>query len=331
MEAPLSEALRVVRGLVPPTPLLRVPALDARAGVAVHLKLESLQATGSFKVRGAAAHVASLAPEVRARGVVTCSSGNHGRAVAWVARRMGVAATVFVPSWVDPSKRAAIAALGASVDDDAPTYDEAEARAMADARETGRAWVSPFDDPWVVAGQGTVALEILDALPDVASVVVPLSGGGLAGGIARALGERRSDARVVAVSARNARVMWESVRAGRPVTLEEEDTLASALAGGIGQDNRWTFPLIRDRVARHVLVDEDAIARAMAFAALRLHLVAEGGGAVGLAALLEGTLREHLDPSGPAVLVVSGGNVDGAVLADVVERGAAELGRMAEP
>ncbi|MBW3534827.1 MAG: pyridoxal-phosphate dependent enzyme [Gemmatimonadetes bacterium] len=316
----MEEALGVVRGLVPPTPLLRAPALDALAGVGVHLKLESLQVTGSFKVRGAAAHVAALDPEVRARGVVTCSSGNHGRAVAWVARRMGLAATVFVPSWVDPSKRAAIAALGASVDDASPTYDEAEARAMAEAESSGRAYVSPFDDPWVVAGQGTVALEILDQLPGVASVVVPLSGGGLAGGVAQALWERRSGARVVAASARNARVMWESVRAGRPVTLEEKETLASALAGGIGPDNRWTFPLVRGRVDRHVVVDEEAIARAMAFAALRLHLVVEGGGAVGLASLLEGTLREHLDPTGPAVLVVSGGNVDGAVLAGVVER-----------
>lgn len=320
VELPFRAALARVRRLVPPTPLVRAPGLDGRAGVPVWLKLESLQVTGSFKVRGAAAHVAGLDEAERARGVVTCSSGNHGRAVAWVGRRLGVPTTVYVPSWVDPSKRSAIAGLGATVDDSSPTYDAAEARALEAARASGRAYVSPFDDPWVAAGQGSVAAEIAEALPGVATVVVPLSGGGLVGGIAYGLRELRPGTRTVAVSAAAARVMWESLRAGEPVTLEEEDTLASALAGGIGPDNRWTFPLVRDLVDRHALVDEDAIARAMAYAALRLHVVVEGGGAVALAALLEGTLREHLDPAGPAVIVLSGGNVDGALLAEVVER-----------
>jgi threonine dehydratase len=350
----LDAALVAVRSMVVPTPLVRAPDLDAHAGRPVWLKLESLQTTGSFKVRGAAACLHALSPDARGRGVVTCSSGNHGRAVAFVAERLGVPARVFVPSWVDPVKLEAIRGHGARTELAGDTYDEAEARALACAREHGLTFVHPFDDAAVAAGQGTIALEILDALPDVGEVLVPLSGGGLAGGIGYALAARASGVTVTAVSATRARVMVASLEAGGPVTLPEEETLATALSGGIGSDNALTLALVRRYVHRHLLVDENAIAHAIRHAFGR-GLVVEGGGAVALAALLAGSvydppaiplpIPEHgeraahgaaatrltpetrstparvVDEPTPLVLVVSGGNLDLRVLARLVGEG----------
>jgi threonine dehydratase len=321
VELDLDAALAAVRSLVPPTPLVRAPDLDERAGRQVWLKLESLQATGSFKVRGAAAHLLALTEPRRARGVVTCSSGNHGRAVAFVAERLGVPATVCLPRWVDPVKLEAIEGHGADARLAGETYDEVEVHARALADEHGWVFVPSFDDEAVAAGQATIALELLDALPELADggeVAIPLSGGGLAGGMAYALAERAPRVRVSAVSARRARVMWESLEAGGPVELPEEETLASALSGGIGLENRVTMALVRDHVHRHVLVEEDAIARAVV-AGYRRGLVLEGGGAVALAALLEGDLSHG--PEGPLVLVLSGGNLDPEVLGRLIAGG----------
>lgn len=321
------------------TPLLPSPPLSERLDRPVLLKPENLQVTGSFKVRGAAARLAALNEEERSRGVVACSSGNHGRAVAHVAGRMNVPATICVPGWVDPVKREAMEAAGARVLLVGDSYDEAADEAARIRDDEGAVFVHPFDDLLVAAGQGTLALEIVEDAPDVATVVVPLSGGGLAGGVAHALKERRPGVEVVAATARRARVMLESLRAGEPVAMEEEETLASALAGGIDLDNRYTFRLIRGLVDRHVVVSEDEIADAVLWAFREPHLVVEGGGAVGLAALLAGRLTEGTpagagedtaegarenavkdhgeaadatgdDPDdGPLVVVLSGGNV----------------------
>jgi threonine dehydratase len=315
-------ALRAVRSVVGPTPLVRAPDLDGAVGRSVWLKLESLQATGSFKVRGAAAHMTALEPHVRARGVVTCSSGNHGRAVAFVAERFGVPATVCVPEWVDAVKLRAIRGHGAEAVLAGASYDEAEARALALAEEEGLTFVPPFDDEAVAAGQATVALEVLEQLPRVAEVAVPLSGGGLVGGMAWVLAQRAPRVRVTAVSAMGARVMWNSLRAGRVVEAHEEETLATALSGGIGHDNRVTFRLVRDYVHRHLLVPEIAIEGAIR-RAYRDGLLVEGGGAVGIAALLNGGLAtpESLPGVGdrPLVVVVSGGNLDLDTLAPLLE------------
>lgn len=317
----LPGAAHAVAGWARRTPLVEEPALAERLGRPVLLKLESLQATGSFKVRGAATRLAALTAEERRAGVVVCSSGNHGRAVAWVAARAGIGATVCLPAWVDPAKLEATRASGAEVVLAGATFDEAEARAVELARTTGRVYVSAYDDPWVIAGQGTVALEILDGLGEPpAAVLVPLSGGGLAGGVAAALRARLGDGAppVVAVSAQRAAVMAASVRAGHPVALPEEDTVAGALSGGIGLDNRWSFPLVRDLVAEHVSVPEEAIRAAMAWAFREWRLVVEGGGAVACAALLSGAWRPAEGPPGPVVVVVSGGNVALPVLASTL-------------
>lgn len=309
------------------TPLLHAPELSEAAGRPVHLKLETLQRTGSFKVRGAANRILTLTDEERARGIVACSSGNHGRAVAFVAGRLGVPATVFVPEWVDPEKLRGIREAGARAEVGGGTYDEAETRAFAFREREGAVFVHPFDDLRVVEGQGTAGLEIVEQLAAAAdpTVVVPLSGGGLVAGVAHAVKSALPGARVVAVSARRARVMWESLRAGGPLERappaeggwSEEETLAGALAGGIGLENRHTFRMVRDLVDHHVLVDEGAIGRAVAAAFRELGLVVEGGGAVGLAALREGALA-GLGGGGPLVIVLSGGNVDPAALTEIL-------------
>lgn len=285
------------------------------AGMHVWLKCENLQRTGSFKVRGAAAALGALARDVKARGVVACSSGNHGRAVAYVAKSMGIPATICVPQWIDPQKLTAIKLNEAQVVADGKTYDESEAEAIRLAQERSLAFVGPFDDLNVIAGQGTLGLELLDQIENLRTVVIPVSGGGLAAGVAHALKSRKADIEVVGVSASSARVMLASLQVGRPVTLPETETLATALAGGIGQQNRYTLQAVQSLVDRHVEVSEEEIADAIRFAAGELKLVIEGGGAVGLAALLArklGTLEQ------PCCIVLSGGNIDPKALASVL-------------
>jgi threonine dehydratase len=313
-----------VAGTAAVTPLFEAPALSDRVGLPVFLKLENLQTTGSFKVRGAAARLGALTPEERERGIVACSSGNHGRAVAHVAQRFGVRATVYVPEWVDPVKLAGIRAAGAEAVLEGDTFDESEVRAMAEARRSGRPYVSAYDDPWVIAGQGTLALEILDALPQPPSaVLVPLSGGGLIAGVAGAMRGRLGSSAppAVAVTAERAPGMLASLEAGRPLEVPEQDTVASALSGGLRPDNRYSFPLVQELVSDHTIVTEHEIRSAMRFALSNLHIVVEGGGAVGIAALMAGKWQRPADLEGPVVVVVSGGNVAPETLASVLMEG----------
>lgn len=305
-----------IAGLVERTPALRARELTDRTGFPVHLKAECLQSTGSFKVRGAANTVLSLAEDERERGVVACSSGNHGLAVAWVARQVGIPATICLPAWVDPAKLDRIREQEARAVIAGATYDEAEAEAGRLCHEEGLVYVHPFDDPRVIAGQATLGLEIADDLPDVETVLIPLSGGGLLAGAGLALEAVRPQARVVGVAAARAAVMARSLEAGRPLELAEEETLATALSGGIGLDNRHTFRLVERLADRIVEVDEEQIAAAMLFAAREHSLVVEGGGAVALAAVLAGTAG----PAGRSAVVLSGGNVSLDVLADLAGR-----------
>lgn len=312
----LGAARAAVAPFITRTPLLFAADLTERLGRDVYLKLENMQVTGSFKIRGAANRIVALSNEERERGVVTCSSGNHGRAVAHVAGVLGMPATICVPDWVDPVKLQAMEEAGADVLLAGPTYDEAESKAEELERKAGLTFVHPFDDPWVIAGQGTLGMEILEQAPEVSEVLVPLSGGGLAGGVAYAVKASRPDTVITAVSAERAAVMLASLDAGRPIEMEEEETVASALSGGIGLQNRHTFELVRDHIDRHISVPERAIREAMAYALQRLHLVVEGGGAVGLAAALRG-LWPPASGEGVTVIVVSGGNVDLERLLDV--------------
>ena len=318
------------------TPLLADPRLSEALGREIRVKAECLQHTGSFKVRGAAARLEALRDEERARGVIACSSGNHGRAVSFVAGRLGIPATVFVPEWVDPVKLGGIEAAGAEAVRVGDTFDESETLALERAAEEGRTYVSAYDDPWVAAGQGTLAFEVLEQMAPErpAAILTPLSGGGLAGGISAALrtardpaartgpdeaaGEGRGTPVCLAASAEHAAVMLASLREGRPVELPEEETLANALAGGIGLENRYSFPLVRDLVDAHATVSEEQIAEAVRYAMRRLRLVVEGGGAVALASLLAHRWEAEALPPGPLVVLLSGGNVAEETLARVL-------------
>jgi threonine dehydratase len=305
-----------MRGIAVRTPLVDSPELTERAGASVYLKLENVQRTGAFKIRGAANKLRSLSDGERERGVITVSSGNHGRAVAYVARELGVRAVVCMSTQVSPSKLAAIRQLRAEVVLEGESYDEAERHALWLQKERGLTMISPFDDPYVIAGQGTIGLELLEDLPGLDTVVVPLSGGGLLSGIALALKSADDSIRTVGVSMDRAPVMFHSLRAGHPIEMEEEATIADALVGGIGLDNRYTFRMIRDYVDETVLVTDEEITDAMAFALERHHLVIEGGGAVALAALLQGKITGL---RGNVVVVLSGGNVETSLLLEIVQ------------
>jgi len=309
--ADVRAARRTIADTATRTALIESPMLSARCGARVWLKPECLQKTGAFKIRGAANKIARLSDAERARGVITASSGNHGRAVAWVARERGVPAVICMSRRVVAYKVEAIRRYGAEVVTEGETYDDAERRAFALADARGLTWISAFDDPHVIAGQGTIGLELAEDLPDLDTVLVPLSGGGLVSGVALALKSLRPATKVVGVSMDRAPMMHLSLRAGHPVEVPEEDTLADALVGNIGGDNRHTFGMVQRLVDEVVLVSEEAICEAMGFALADHGLTVEGGGAVGLAALL----RDQVAPVGAQVaVVISGGNVDPATV-----------------
>jgi len=309
-------ARRRIGSIVRRTPVAMSPSLSDHAGASVSLKLESLQDTGSFKLRGAANKILSLTPAEQQRGVITVSTGNHGRAVSYVARRLGLDAVVCVSEHVPSVKVAALENLGAKVAVHGQSYDEAMAYATRLQEQGGLTWVDPFDDPYVIAGQGTIALEILDDMPDIDTVVVPLSGGGLISGIALAMKSVAPDIRVIGISMDRAPVMYHSLRAGAPIEMTEEHTIADALAGGIYLNNQFTFRLVQRYVDETYLVTEDEIADGMAFAMNQHHLVVEGGGAVGIAALLH---RKFSLTGQNVVIVISGSNVDSLLLAQIIQ------------
>lgn len=300
------QAQQTIGGIAHVTPLLPAYALSEQSGAEVWLKLETMQPIGAFKIRGAANKILSLSQAEQARGVVTASTGNHGRAMAYVAQHVGITAVVCLSKLVPENKVAALRRLGAEVIIHGNSQDEAETRARELAGARGLALVHPFDDPYVIAGQGTIGLELMAQRPNLDCVLVPLSGGGLIAGIALALKAANPAIRVVGVSMERGPVMVRSLEAGRPLQMPEEPTLADSLQGGIGLENAYTFRLVRDLVDETVLVSEEEIAAAMAYALHELHLVVEGGGAVGIAALQAG----KVDVGGQHVaLILSGGNV----------------------
>ncbi|MEX3962149.1 hydroxyectoine utilization dehydratase EutB [Paraburkholderia sp. EG286B] len=304
--ADVYRARQRLEGRVAHTPLVASPTLSARVGVPVYFKLETVQPTGSFKLRGATNAVAHLA-ESGVKRVVTASTGNHGRALAYAAHTLGLESAVCMSSLVPPNKVEAVAALGARVVIAGKSQDEAQIEAQRLMREEGYAFVPPFDDLRVIAGQATIGLEILEALPDTATLVVPLSGGGLFSGVAFAAKQIRPDVRAIGVSMARGAAMHASLAAGHPVDVEESETLADSLGGGIGLDNRHTFALTRALADEVILLGEPSIGRGVAHAYREERLVVEGAGAVGMAALLDGQIERS---QGPLVIVVSGANID---------------------
>ncbi|MES0362300.1 MAG: pyridoxal-phosphate dependent enzyme, partial [Anaerolineales bacterium] len=264
------------------------------------------QVTGSFKIRGATNKMLNLRDEDKARGVIAVSSGNHGRAVAYVAGKHEISAVVCVSETVPDNKVKAIKDLGAEVVVAGATYDEATEGAMRIQDDRGLTMIHPFDDSLVIAGQGTIGLELMEAQPDIDSVIVPLSGGGLLGGIALTLKSINPQIKTIGVSMDKGAAMVESLKTGKVVEIVEEPSLADALMGGLGMDNQHTFNIIRETVDQTVLVTEEEIAAGIAFALEEQHLVVEGGGAVGISALLTGKVTDLGDK---VAVVISGGNV----------------------
>ncbi len=287
------------------TPVFSTTALGERAGVRLALKCENLQKTGSFKPRGALNVVLSLSEERRAKGLVTVSAGNHAQAVAWVARAAGVPCTVVMPAHAPRSKIEATRGYGASIvfhEELATLFD----RLREEEARTGAVFVHPFDDPNGLAGAGTVGLEILEQVPDVSCVVVPIGGGGLIGGIAAAIKQTKPDVRVVGVDLAEGPGMTPALAAGKPVPTPRPKTIADGLAAPFV--GALPFELAQQYVDEVVLVSETEIVRGMQALFVRTKLVAEGAGAAATAALIAGKVKAP--GAGTVVSVLSGGNVD---------------------
>ncbi len=319
--ADVQAARLLLAGVVRTTPMEGSRPLSASVGGPVFLKCENLQRTGSFKLRGAYVRIARLTGAERARGVVAASAGNHAQGVALASQLLGITATVFMPEAAPLPKVAATTAYGAQVRLSGTTVDEALVAARAFEAETGAVLIHPFDHVDVVAGQGTVGLEILEQCPDVRTIVVCTGGGGLVAGIAVAVKGLRPDVQVVAAQASGAAAFPGSLAAGRPVPVGDMTTMADGIA--VGCPGELTFPLVRDLVDRVVTVDEDTISRALLLCLERAKLVVEPAGAAAVAAVLDAPTS--FTP--PVVAVVSGGNIDPLLLAKVIRHGLLAAGR----
>jgi threonine dehydratase len=299
------EARRRIAGRVLKTPMRRSPALERLAGAPVWLKCEHHQTTGSFKLRGATNAVLSLSDEERARGVVTFSTGNHGRALSHAAIVAGTRAVVCMSALVPQNKVGAIRALGADIRIVGRSQDEAERAAGDLERSEGLRRISPMDDAAVIAGQGTLGMEVMEDAPDLGTVLVPLSGGGLISGVALAVKTLNPGTRIIGVGSKNCPAMVASLAAGRPVEVPEQPSLADSLGGGIGLENRHTFEMTKRHVDECVLVGEDDIAAGIRFAYEAEGEVIEGAAAVGIAVLLNGSVK----PAGPTAIILTGRNI----------------------
>jgi threonine dehydratase len=315
------EARRTIAGTVVRTPLVPSLFLEGQIGREVLLKLELAQPIGAFKLRGAANAIFNLPAD--AKGVVCCSTGNHGRGVAYAAHARRLRAVVCLSHLVPQAKVDGIRALGADVRIIGESQDEAYAESLRLCDAEGLTEISPFDDAHVIAGQGTIGLEILEDRPDIDTLLVPVSGGGLAGGIALAAKAIRPGIRVIGVSMDRGAAMHASLKAGHPVLVPEFASLADSLGGGVGLQNRLSFALCRDLLDDLVLVTEEEIYRAMQTLFHEDRLVAEGASVVGIAALLSGRVAPG---PGPVATVLTGRNLDMALFTRIVAGQDIDLG-----
>jgi threonine dehydratase len=299
-------ARQTLAGAVHRTPLERSLWLSDAVGGEVLLKLECYQPTGSFKVRGALSAISQLSPDERARGVVTASAGNHGLGVAWAASRLGVSATVVVPDNASQAKVAALQRFPITLLRGGPSYDTAERKALELSRDSGAVFVSPYNDPWVIAGQGTIGVELLEDAPDVDVALIPVGGGGLISGIGSWLKSVAPSTQVIGVQSSASPAMERALAMGELVEIPILPTLADGLAANI-QRGSITFDLARQVVDRVVLVSEDEIAATVRDSLHELHLALEGSAVVGIAALLNGTVTGLEDKR--TAVVVTGRNI----------------------
>lgn len=280
------EAEARIQGYIRETPLEPSAWLSQLAGAEVYLKLENLQTTGSFKLRGAANRLLTLSPEEARAGIVTASTGNHGSAVAYLLRELGWPGTVYVPNTISAAKLGALERLEATLELHGEDGVEAENQARQVAEQSGRFYMSPYNDRQIVAGQGTVGLEIERQLGAVDSVVVPVGGGGLIAGIAGALKSASPEVEIVGCQPTNSAVMHHSIQAGRLLELASEPTLADGAAGGIERDS-ITFPICQQHVDRFILISEEEIRQAICHVLEKHYLLIEGAAALSVAAFLQ--------------------------------------------
>lgn len=314
-----------VRDAVALTPLVRATGLEDQLAATLHIKLESLQRTGSFKDRGALNRLLDLSAEEKKRGVVTASAGNHAQAVAYHGARLGIPVEVVMPEHTPLIKVANTRRFGAGVRFHGATLSESMIEARRLEKEERRVLIHAYDDERVIAGQGTIGLELLEQLPDLATVVVPIGGGGLISGIAVAIKEQRPEVRIFGVEAAAAASALASRRAGRIVALESADTIADGIA--VKRLGDLTFPLIERYVDDIVAVEEVEIAAAVHMLLERQKVLAEGAGAVALAALATGRIEVRRGEA--AVMILSGGNIDLNLVERIVDRGLVADGRLA--
>ncbi len=314
-------ARELLEGITVMTPMEESRWLSALVGGPVWLKCENLQRTGSFKSRGAYVRIARLTAEERAKGVVAASAGNHAQGVALAASALGIASTVFMPEGAPIPKEKATRGYGADVVFEGRYLEDSLVAARAFAEETGAVLIHPFDHVDIVAGQGTLGLEVLEQTPDVRTVLVPTGGGGLLAGVAIAIKALRPDVRVVGVQAEGAAAYPDSLAAGKPVPLTSMNTMADGIA--VGRPGDITFAAVRDHVDEILTVSEESLSRALLALIERAKQVVEPAGAAAVAAMLD-------NPAGfetPAVAVLSGGNIDPLLLSKVIRHGLAAAGR----
>lgn len=311
----IQEAQDVLKDIARVTPLDRSTTFSKITGGDVYLKLENLQKTGSFKVRGAAFAMSKLTPKQRKAGVIAASAGNHAQGIAYAASRLGIAATIVMPSFSPVAKVQATRGYGAEVILYGSAFDDALAKAMEISKTTGATFMHPFNDENVIAGQGTVGLEILNELPNVDVVAVPIGGGGLSAGIAIAMKELKPDVEIYGVEAATASSMRASIEAGEVVGVENLDTICDGIA--VKKVGDLTYPIAKELLSGVVTVEDPQVTRTLFHLLERAKLVVEPAGCVGLSAFEHGIIDIH---GKKAVAVLSGGNIDMSFMARMVEK-----------
>jgi len=288
------------------TPVVKSDVLSELVHTPVHLKLEHHQITNSFKVRGASNAIGQLSEKEKQAGVVCVSTGNHGRGIAYAAKKAGINATIYMSSLVPDNKLQAIAGLGADIKIVGNSQDDAEIAAIEYCRHAGAVYLPPFDHNDIICGQGTLGLEILQQLPNTKCMLVPVSGGGLISGIALAAKHLNPNIKIYGISMQRGAAMIESQKAGKPILVKELPTFADSLGGGIGLDNQYTFALVKEYVDLIVQVSEAEIAAAIRHAYTHEKQVIEGGASVGIAAIL----ADKIKLPGSTTVLLSGSNID---------------------
>ena len=319
----IQDARRLLDGIINKTPVVEDSRLAKETGANVFLKAESMQKSGSFKIRGAYNTISRLSDEEKSRGVIAASAGNHAQGVAYAAQLLGVRSTIVLPVHAPLTKVMATKDLGAHVVMHGSTFDEAVAYSKELQQERGFTYVHAFDNPNVVAGQGTIGLEIVEALPEITTIIVPIGGGGLISGIAIAAKTFKPSVRIIGVQSENVSWVKPSLEAGRPIIPEPRPTIADGIA--VKTPGELTLPLIQSYVDEIVEVSDEEVAHGIYHCVSHSHLVVEGAGAAGVAALIAG--KFSVTPGETICAVLCGGNIDANLLARVLEQVLVRQGR----